>query len=98
MSQIINVALQILPKTDKGNEYEIVDKAIEIIQHSGLKFMVCPFETVIEGSYDEVMDVVKKAQDICFKHGAHSLIANIKIQRSKDLNVSIEDKIGKYRK
>jgi uncharacterized protein (TIGR00106 family) len=97
MSQIINLALQILPKTKAGNEYEIVDKAIEVIQKSGLKYMVCPFETVIEGTYEEVMEVVKKAQDACFQHGATDLIANIKIQRKKEDSVSIEDKIGKYR-
>jgi uncharacterized protein YqgV (UPF0045/DUF77 family) len=98
MDQTINLALQILPKTTHGNDYEVIDKAIEVIQQSGLKYMVCPFETVIEGPYDEVMDVVKRAQDICFKYGADGLIANLKIQRSRDKNVSIEDKIGKYRK
>lgn len=97
MNPKINLALQILPKSEAGNTYEIIDKAIEVIQKSGLKYLVCPFETVIEGPYEEVMKVVKDAQDICFQCGAIEIIANIKIQRSAEHDVYIEDKIGKYR-
>jgi uncharacterized protein (TIGR00106 family) len=97
MNPKVNLALQILPKSETKNTYEIIDKAIEVIQKSGLKYVVCPFETVIEGPYEEVMKVVKDAQDICFNHGASEIIANIKIQRSADRDIFIEDKIGKYR-
>lgn len=97
MSQKINLALQVLPKSSTKDTYEIVDKAIEVIQKSGLKYVVCPFETVIEGTYEEVMKVVKDAQDICFKHGAIEIIANIKIQRAIDHDVLIDDKLGKYK-
>lgn len=95
---IINAALQILPSgNDKSEVYSYVDKAIAIIKNSGLKYEVCPFETVIEGSYDEVMAVIKKAQDACLDAGAKDLLAYVKIQRSNNKDVSIEDKMGKYR-
>jgi uncharacterized protein YqgV (UPF0045/DUF77 family) len=77
--------------------YAIIDKAIEVIKNSGLTYLVCPFETVIEGTYEEVMKVVKQAQDICFENGAAEIITNLKIQRSSVKDVSIDDKIGKYR-
>jgi len=97
MNPKINLALQILPKSNSTKTYEIIDKAIEVIQKSGLKYLVCPFETVIEGPYEEVMKLVKEAQDICFKHGATELIANIKIQRAIDHDVFIDDKLAKYK-
>jgi len=97
MEQKINLALQILPKSETVHVYDIIDKAIEVIQKSGLKYMVCPFETVIEGTYEEVMKVVKEAQDVCFKHGAVEIIANIKIQRSVTHDVYIDDKLKKYK-
>jgi uncharacterized protein YqgV (UPF0045/DUF77 family) len=97
MEQKINLALQILPKSDNVNTYDIIDKAIEVIQKSGLKYVVCPFETVMEGTYEEVMKVVKEAQDVCFKHGASELIANIKIQRAVSNDVYIDDKLRKYK-
>jgi len=75
-----------------------VDKAIEVIAASGLKYRVTPFETVMEGTYDEVMEVVKKAQQACYDAGAESMMTYIKIQSSKDTDVSIEDKMEKYDK
>lgn len=97
MNQKINLALQILPKSETKHVYDIIDKAIEVIQKSGLPYVVCPFETVMEGTYEEVMKVVKEAQDVCFKHGATELIANIKIQRSATQDVYIDDKLKKYK-
>ncbi len=43
MDHKINLALQIIPKSDKHDLYTLVDKAIEVIQNSGLKYEVCPF-------------------------------------------------------
>ena len=97
MNQKINLALQILPKSENANTYEIIDRAIEVIQKSGLTYVVCPFETVMEGTYEEVMKVVKEAQDVCFKHGAIEVIANIKIQRAITHDVLIDDKMKKYK-
>lgn len=96
MDQIVNIALQIVPKSNTKEVYSLVDEAIAIIQKSGLKYKVCPFETVIEGTYAEVMEVAKKAQDACFKAGADDLLVYIKIQRKKTGDVSIGDKLEKY--
>ena len=96
MSQTINLALQIIPKAKDKEIYPLVDEAIAVIQKSGLKFQVCPFETVIEGGYEEVMQVAKEAQEACFTAGAEDLLVFIKIQRSKERSVTIEDKMEKY--
>jgi uncharacterized protein YqgV (UPF0045/DUF77 family) len=52
MKNLINLALQVLPSSITSDPYSLVDKAIEVIQQSGLKYRVCPFETVIEGDYE----------------------------------------------
>ncbi|VBB46867.1 conserved hypothetical protein [uncultured Paludibacter sp.] len=95
MKHIINASLQVLPSGGTKHPYEIVDRAIEVIAASGLKYKVCPFETVVEGTYDEIMSVFKKAQQACYDAGAQSVMAYIKIQSSQK-NVSIEDKMKKY--
>jgi len=97
MDHKINLALQIIPKSDNHDLYTLVDSAILVIQNSGLKYEVCPFETVIEGGYDEILKVVKEAQAACFKAGAEELLVNIKMQVRKDGDVSIEEKTGKYK-
>ena len=59
MNNTVNIALQILPTSKTVHPYSIVDAAIAVIAASGLKYRVTPFETVIEGSYDRIMEVVK---------------------------------------
>lgn len=96
MSHTINLALQVIPKVKDGNIYAIVDKAIEVIQKSGVKYRVCPFETVLEGPYDKLMQIVDDAQKACFDAGAEEVLVNIKIQRRLHADVAIEEKTGKY--
>jgi uncharacterized protein YqgV (UPF0045/DUF77 family) len=98
MSHIANVALQILPKAEGKEIYAIIDKAIEVIQQSGLKYKVCPFETVMEGPYEKILSVVEDAQQACFKAGATEVLVYVKIQRRPNADVFLEEKIGKYEK
>lgn len=95
MDKTVNIALQILPTSKSIHPYDLVDKAIEVIAASGLKYRVTPFETVIEGTYDRIMEVVKQSQEACYAAGAESLMTYLKIQ-SSNKDVCIEDKTGKY--
>ncbi|NDP21343.1 MAG: thiamine-binding protein [Paludibacter sp.] len=95
MDKTVNIALQILPTSKSIHPYKLVDEAIEVIAASGLRYKVTPFETVMEGSYDKIMEVVKLAQEACYKAGADSLMTYVKIQSSRN-DVSIEDKMEKY--
>ena len=96
MNKTVNIALQVLPSSDTHHPYDLVDKAIEVIAASGLNYQVTPFETVIEGTYDEIMEVVKKAQEACYIAGAESMMTYIKIQSSKN-DVTIDDKMHKFK-
>lgn len=92
----INLALQILPQVQSEKVYAVVDEAIAVIRDSGVKYRVCPFETVMEGTYDELMAVVKRAQEVCFQAGAGQLLVYIKMQIRKDADVTMEEKVAKY--
>ena len=96
MSKIVNVAVQVLPKSTNNDTYQIVDKAIEVIQKSGVKYRVCPFETVMKGEYDDLMKIVKQLQQAYFDAGAVEVITNIKIQNRKKSDVTIDGKMYKY--
>lgn len=96
MKNQINLAIQVLPRSSTNGTYELVDVAIELIQKSGLKYRVCPFETVIEGHYDEVMKLVKDIHEVVYAEGAEEMITNIKIQTRHNQDVFIDDKMNKY--
>jgi uncharacterized protein YqgV (UPF0045/DUF77 family) len=96
---MVNLAIQVLPLQSPSTEeaYAIVDKAIEQIQASGMKYVVCPFETVIEGPYDKIMGLLKDIQKACFDAGAPTLLINMKLHTSNVKDMAIDDKIGKYK-
>lgn len=96
MSNIVNIAIQVLPKIKTGNVYAVVDQAIGAIQRSGVKYQVCPFETVMEGPYEKLIAVIEEAQQACFEAGAEEVLVNLKIQRRPDRDVTILEKTAKY--
>ncbi len=92
----INVGVQVLPLVEDA--YPIIDKAIEAIQASGVKYEVGPLETTLEGDdLDQLLEVAKSAHRACFKAGAGRVVTIIKIVDALE-GTSIEEKIGKYRK
>jgi uncharacterized protein (TIGR00106 family) len=91
-----NLSLQILPQVDEEHLYPTVDQVIEIIRQSGLKYEVGPMETTVEGDLDTLLDLVKKAQQVCVEAGARRVISIVKIDYKVD-GVTMDEKIAKYR-
>jgi uncharacterized protein YqgV (UPF0045/DUF77 family) len=92
------LAIQCLPKTDgdRHEAYRLVDAAIAVIAESGLPYMVCPFETVIEGPLDRVFEVARLAHEAILAAGSPCVSSYIKVVTGEDIGSS-EEKIGKYR-
>jgi uncharacterized protein YqgV (UPF0045/DUF77 family) len=96
MNPIINLGIQIIPKSKNLDSYWLVDQAIQVIQKSGIKHLVTPFETVMEGTQDELMAIAKDAQQAVLDAGADEVLVYYRIQIRKNEDVSIEEKTGKY--
>ncbi len=93
-----SVAIQCLPKTENQDELiRVVDEIIAYIKSTGLNYYVSPFETTIEGDYDELMEIVKKCQLIAIEQGANSIASYVKIfyNPNGDL-LTIDKKVSKY--
>lgn len=87
-----SIAIQILPLGEK-ERIDIIDKVIAYItsRHSNVK--VSPFETVIEGEYEELMTTLKQAILIAGEdHG--NIFANVKINYGRIM--TIDEKISKF--
>ena len=98
MQMEASVAIQVLPEAPNDDELcRIVDEVIDYIAQQGYNYYVGPFETTIEGPYDELMDIVKECQRIAIRAGAPSVASYVKISyRPEGEVLSIEKKIGKY--
>lgn len=93
---IVNAAIQILPVVQDRHPYEWVDEAIEVIQASGLKYEVGPFETVIEGRYQEVMAVIDAVNEKLYSRGCAEWICHTQVQIRSAGDIMGEDKTAKF--
>jgi len=93
-----SLAIQVLPQSAAGDEVlSIVDKVIEYIKSAKLKTVVGPFETVIEGDFEKLMEIAAECQRICIREGAAGLLTYMKMAYNPNGGVwSIEKKIAKH--
>lgn len=90
-----NVSIQVLPLTKDA--IPVVDRAIRVIQDSGLRYEVGPMETTIEGEdLDQLLDVAKAAHQACFTGDVETVVSVIKIADSIH-GTSMEGKTKKHR-
>jgi uncharacterized protein YqgV (UPF0045/DUF77 family) len=93
---ICNVSLQVLPNVSEKDLYPVVDKVIDLVRESGVKYVVGPMETTMEGELRLLLEIVEKAQEICLRNGATRIVSVVKIDY-KAGGVTIDEKIQKYR-
>lgn len=92
------VSVQILPKT-KNNEAIIpyVDRAIAVIQESGVKYRVGPLETTMEGDLGQLLSIVQQMNDAMIEMGSANVISQIKILYDPNSGASMDKLTEKYR-
>jgi uncharacterized protein YqgV (UPF0045/DUF77 family) len=93
-----SVAIQVLPGVTSDDEViRIVDEVIDYIRSTGLNYYVGPFETTIEGDYDELMDIVKECQHVAARAGCPAMSTYVKIAYKPEGDVlTIEKKVSKH--
>ena len=93
-----SVAIQVLPNVqDEEEVIRIVDEVIAYIRSAGLNYYVGPFETTIEGDYDQLMDIVKECQHIAIRAGAPKVSAYIKVVYEPEGEIlTIDKKVTKH--
>jgi uncharacterized protein (TIGR00106 family) len=92
----VNVSLQVLPVVPEERIYPVVDRVISMIAQSGVKYEVGPMETTMEGELDRLLEIVKRAQELCAEQGASRVVSIVKIDYKKE-GVTMDEKVGKYR-
>ena len=66
-------------------EFEHVERAIAVIQASGLKYEVGALGSTVEGDPDELWPLLRAVHEACLESGADSLVSIIKVgQRAVD--------------
>lgn len=95
-----SVAIQVLPGVESEKQVvDIVDEVIAYIKGTGLPYYVGPFETTMEGEFEELMKIVKECQYIAIKAGCPSVMSYVKINFKPEGGVlTIDQKVSKHHK
>ena len=88
-----SIALQVLPLSQGIDRVALIDKVIVYLQTQGVTMVVTPFETVLEGEFDELMRILKESLEVAGQ-GADNVFANVKINIGEIL--SIDEKLEKH--
>lgn len=92
----VNASIQLLPIVQDRHPYDWVDEAIAIIQQSGIKHEVGAFATVVEGQYNEVMQVIHRINEHLVNCGCGEWITSIQIQIRGNGPITGEEKTTKF--
>lgn len=90
-----NVSFQVIPVVPEPEIYPVVDAVLAMIRESGVKHVVGPMETTMEGELHTLLGLVEQAQEICLQRGAARVLSVVKIDY-KPGGVTIDEKTAKY--
>ena len=88
-----SIALQVLPLSQGIDRIAVIDQVIAYLQAQEVTMVVTPFETVLEGDFDQLMRILKEALEVAGQV-ADNVFANVKINIGEIL--SIDEKLAKY--
>ena len=92
-----SVAIQVLPQTaDSKETVRVVDQVIAYIRSFGLPMAVGPFETTIEGDYEQLMEIVRGCSLVCVEAGAPGAMTYVKINYCPEGVLTIREKTEKH--
>ncbi|MBM4764711.1 thiamine-binding protein [Bacillus sp. B15-48] len=91
------LSIQIIPKTKNGEDViPYVDAAIAVIEESGVKYVVNPLETTMEGELSDLFAIVEKMNEKMVELGSPSIISQVKVLYKPD-GASMDQLTEKYR-
>ena len=72
---------------------EYLKPVIRVIEESGLKYRLCPMGTVVEGTVEEILELVKRCHEAIFNAGAERVVISLRIDDRTDKPLTIEGKM-----
>jgi uncharacterized protein YqgV (UPF0045/DUF77 family) len=96
MEKIMNAGIQVVPVNIVDPQYSIVDKCIAVIHQTGLEYTVTPFETVVNGTMDQILQLIAQLKATAEEAGAEELIINTRFHSKKTADNIFNSKIDQF--
>jgi uncharacterized protein (TIGR00106 family) len=94
------VEIQVMPSGGErpaDQPYYFVDRAIDVIKASGLRYEVEPMGTTIEGDLDAVLETAIRAMKAPLEAGADGIFTILKVSHRQSSSTTMQDLVGKHR-
>lgn len=92
---LLEFSMSPLGKGESVSQY--VSRSLEIVDRSGLDYRLNPMGTVLEGNWDEAMDVVRQCFNTMKKDCAR-ITVSIKVDYRKGSRGRLESKVARVEK
>ena len=79
--------------TAKTGVSEYVAGAVGVLKESGLKYMLTPMGTIVEGDIKDVLEVILKMHETPFNKNAERVYTTIKIDDRRDIKAEMDNKV-----
>jgi uncharacterized protein (TIGR00106 family) len=83
----------VIPMGEGDSISESVARVLDIVDKSGLKYKINPMGTVVEGSWEDVMHLIRECHTLLLEH-APRVYTRIVIDDRKDKNDRIDKKVA----
>jgi uncharacterized protein YqgV (UPF0045/DUF77 family) len=93
---LVNATIQVVPLTHIEAAFPVIDKAIALIQQSGVKYSVGAFETTLEGEYKEVQELLRQVEDFCYRQKELQFLIYSKLHVCGGRDISADEKTAKF--
>lgn len=94
---LINATIQVVPLCAIEKAFPVIDKAIAIIQQSGVAYSVGAFETTLEGEYETVQQLLRQVEDFCYRQSEFQFLIYSKLHVCGAVPILAETKTAKFR-
>lgn len=76
-----------------GGYSKYIAECHKILNETGLKYILTPMSTVIEGDIDEIFNIIRVMQERLYQMGAERIYTQIRIDDRKDNGLTMKGKI-----
>jgi uncharacterized protein (TIGR00106 family) len=79
--------------TGSPGQGDVVAETVRVAKQHGVKFLLGPMGTALEGDLDTLLKVAHAMHEACFRTGVQRAITTIRIDDRRDKELSMEYKV-----
>jgi len=89
--------LPMMPDSQQSELFSVVDCVIDYVSSTGVKYIVGPSETTMEGEFNQLCDIIREAQMLAQRLSGCSVYCFAQICYNPAGVAEIDEKLEKYR-